>query len=113
MPQGRKVGPVLFFLFKIDLVRSSSEVKSILFADDTSVFTAGNCLTNLVTHTNEALRKINLRLERNSLTLNENETQFVVSYRKQLAYPVVNTVYLGDSVVKRVDNVEFSGIYIV
>ena len=95
-----------------DIVRSSSDLKFILFADDTTVFASGNCLTNLVTLTNDALRKIKLWLERNRLTLNENKTQFVVFYCKQRAYPVVSTAYLGDSVVKRVDIVKFLGIHI-
>ena len=106
------VGPMLFLLIINDIVRSSSDEKFTLFSDDTNALASGNCLPNLVTHTNEALRKIKLGLERDRLTLNENKTKFVVFHRKSRAYPVVNTVYLGDSVEKRVETVKFLGICI-
>ena len=91
----------------LPVVRSSSDVKFILFADHSSMFASVNCLTNFVTLTNEALRMIKLCLERNHLTLKENKTQFLVFHRKQRTYPIVNTVYLGDYVVKCVNNVNF------
>ena len=72
MPLGSIVGPMLFLLFINDIVRSLSDLKFILFADDTLVFASGKYLTNGVTHTNEALRKIKLWLGRNRLTLNES-----------------------------------------
>ena len=103
---------MLFLHFMIDILKDSSHMKFILFADDTTVFASGKCLSYLVTHTNEALRKIKLWLERNVLTLNENKTQLVVFHRKQRAYSVVNSAYLGDTVVKRVDIVKFFGAHI-
>ena len=91
-PQGSIDGPMLLLLFMNDIVRNTSDLKLIFLADDTTVLASGNCLTNLVTLTNEAVRKIKLWLERNRLTLNENKTQFVAFHFKQRVCPVVNTV---------------------
>ena len=110
--QGSIVGLTLFLLFINNIVKSLSDKKLIYFADDTTVLASGKCLTRLVTLRNEALRKIKLWSERNSLTLNENKTQFVVFHCQRRAYPVENSVYLGDSVVKRVDNVKVLGVHI-
>ena len=73
---------MLFLFFINDIVKNSSDMKFILFEDDTTVFASGKCLTNLIAITNEALRKIKLLLERNRLTSNENKTPFVVFHRK-------------------------------
>ena len=53
-------------------------------------------LSKLVTSTNESLLELKTLLERNLLHLNEDKTQFVVFHRNHRAYPVYNTVYLGD-----------------
>ena len=68
--------PNLFLHFVNDIIRSSSDVKLILFADDTAVFGSGNCLYKIVNFTNEALRKAKSWLEINRFTLNEDKTHF-------------------------------------
>ena len=91
VPQENTVGPMLFHLFINDIVKSSSDIKFILFSDDTTVFASVKCLIIFVTLANEALCNIKLWLERSRLTLNENKAQFVGFHRKQRAYPVVKT----------------------
>ena len=110
--QGNIADPMLNLLFINDIVGSSSDLKFILFADYTTVFASGNCLSNLVPFTKEALRKIKLWLDRNRLTLIEITTQFAAFHRKQRVYHIVNTVNLVDSAAKRVDNVKLLGIHI-
>ena len=87
------------FLLKNDKLRNSSDVKIILFADNTTMFASGICLNILVTLTNKSSRMVKLRFEKNCLTSCEDETQFVVFRRKKRAFTAVNKVYSGDSVV--------------
>ena len=46
-----------------------------------------------------------------SFNLNESKAQSVAFYRKRRAYPFINTVFLRDIVVKRVDNVKILEIH--
>ena len=57
------IGPTLFLNFIKDKVRRFSDVKFILFADDTTVFALGSCLNNLVNLINEAIHKVETWLE--------------------------------------------------
>ena len=107
-----QLNQMLFLLVINDVVRSLSDLNLILFTDETTVFASGKCLTILLSLINEVLLKIQLWLEGTRLTLNQNKAQFVVFHRKQRACPVVNPVYLGNFVVKHLDNFNFLGVHI-
>ena len=81
VPQGSIMGPLLFIIYINDLTLETSDMKSILYADDTVVYTKSEIKTN-ETKTNVILQKTASWLKRNRLTLNVEKTK-CVNFRKE------------------------------
>ena len=70
------MGPLLFIIYINDLTRDTSDIKSILYADDTVVYIKSEPKTN-ETKINVILQKTPSWLNRNQLTLNVEKTKCV------------------------------------
>ena len=60
VPQGSILGPKLFILYINDICNTSSLLKFILFADDTTIFWSGRDLTELSKHMSKELVKLSM-----------------------------------------------------
>ena len=69
VPQGSVLGPILFFIYLIDLPDEFSEIQIILFADDTSVLQNYKPDTGILV-ANESLNKIRNWIEEHKFTIN-------------------------------------------
>ena len=77
VPQGSILGSLLFLLY-INDIASVSNIFSILFADDTTLFYSSKSLQELATVINNELRKVIEWLNANRLSLNIDKTNFMI-----------------------------------
>ena len=88
VPQGSILGPLLFILYINDIVRSSPNLKFILFADDTNILYSHKNMDVLTTTINSELDKVQLWFKCNKLSLNISKTNFM--YFRNVHTPPVN-----------------------
>ena len=73
VPQGSILGPLLFILYINDIVKVSTVLNPVLFADDTSLFHAHTDFDTLIKEINEELQKITTWFHTNKLSLNKKK----------------------------------------
>ena len=78
VPQGSILGPKLFILYINDICNTSTLLKFILFADDTTIFWSGSDLNELSRHMSNELVKLSIWFAINKLSLNVAKTNFMV-----------------------------------
>lgn len=81
VPQGSILGPLLFLLYINDLP-AASDLKSVMYADDTSLLLKGKDLAYLSINLNRDLEGINDYFKANKLKLNTKKTK-MVCFRKK------------------------------
>ena len=96
------MGPLLFLLYINDLPRST-ELFTLLFADDTTFQISGSDIYQLYERANIELQKTSIWFKANKLTLNVKKTKFMLFvgqyFSENLQYP---TLKIGDQSITQV-----------
>lgn len=99
VPQGSILGPVLFLIYMNDLTRVDSNIKTALFADDTTLMSTGETLQEAAKNMNEILEKISTWFQCNKLNLNPSKTRYMIFNHKT---EEIDLIRINNTPIKRV-----------
>ena len=78
VPQGSCLGPLLFLIYIIDLPCALQSTKMTMYADDTSISYSSKSLAEINEAVNSDLKKLQIWLGGNKLSLNVAKTQSMI-----------------------------------
>ena len=93
VPQGSILGPLLFILYINDMYKSSSLLKFILFADDTTVYYHNSDVERAIHVASLELNNLATWLAANKLSLNINKTKLLVFNNIKGDSPPFNLIF--------------------
>ena len=114
VPQGSILGPLLFILYMNDICHTSSILKTILFADDTTCFYSHKNVNILCETVNKELKEICNWFKANKLSLNAKKTNLMFLGTRFQTKNIRDdcNVYLDGCRLTRVTEAKFLGITI-
>lgn len=112
VPQGSVLGPLLFIIYTNDLPSCLEKAKTILFADDTTIYISNKNLNYLYESVNVDLKHLNDWFRANKLSLNVGKTHYMMISNSKNAISDTLVLNIGDSVIERKSCVKFLGVYI-
>ena len=77
-PQGSILGPLFFLLYVNDLNVNFGNVKTLMYADDTVLYTSGKNINELATNMQSSLDNFVSWTSKNKLTINESKTKLML-----------------------------------
>lgn len=108
VPQGSVLGPILFLLYINDITDIFSRSKTILFADDMTMYLTGPYPEQLVHYANNELEKLHQWCLCNRLTINTKKTQFMLFTIKSMTN--LPQLQLNKNVIFQTDQIKFLGV---
>ena len=113
VPQGSILGPLLFLLYINDLPQVSSQLSTIMFADDTNMFMQHSDLKFLEHTVNMQLEQVVKWLSINKLSLNVKKTHVMLFTKKHvIANESALNIMIGKEVVQLVMKTKFLGVIV-
>ena len=110
VPQGSIQGPLLFLLYTNDIHTYSNLLFFILFADDNNLFFSGKNIGELETLVNSEIKRAQVRLEDNQLTLNLKKTNYIIIFKShKKKYKKELKIALNEYEIKKVTNPKVLG----
>ncbi|CAL8068997.1 unnamed protein product [Orchesella dallaii] len=114
VPQGSSISNLLFSLMINDLPLVFKSVKTIMFADDSTLMIKCNIndVDNMISKLNDDLKALNDWLELNCLELNTDKTEYMICGKPQLVDNLEINISIGNEELRRVKYLKILGLYI-
>jgi ribonuclease P/MRP protein subunit RPP40 len=110
VPQGSILGPILFLIYINDLGTFSDKLATIMFADDSNLFSGGNDLTQPAKSVNDEIPQLITWLRANRLFLNISKTHFMIFGPKKKNLPKEIDMIIDGKKIDHVKSTKFLGI---
>ena len=112
VPQGSILGPLLFLIYINDIVNCTESFKTVLFADDTTLYASHRNLNDLIHTVNIGLNTVHDWMLANKLTLNITKTKYLLHHRKKLVPQNLEPIKIGNSILSEDKSVKFLGVLV-
>jgi len=114
VPQGSVLGPLLFIIYTNDIPNQLQFTRTILFADDTTIYCSNTNLNNLYQDINHDLDVLYDWFKANKLSLNISKTNYMIFSNNSIPQHNLNQskIKIGNEIISRKSYVKFLGMTI-
>ena len=112
VPQGSVLGPLLFILYANDISQCMSYCRTILFADDTTVYQVGKDPNTMYRQVNFDLKTLTDWFKANQLSVNPSKTKSILFKRSGYVNDINDYLCIETEPIELVQVTKFLGLYI-
>lgn len=111
VPQGSILGPLLFIIYMNDVFNINTEVQSIAYADDITLFFTGTDPDKLIVSANNFLSSLKIWADLNCLKINANKTKALLFRPRNKIARVSTNLCLGGNNIEFVQEIKALGVF--
>ena len=111
VPQGSVLGPILFLVYINDIINSSTRLKFLIYADDTTLLLKDKNIVSLHANLNLELDQIKTWVQSNKLILNITKTNYILFQNRSIKKSIP-PIMLNGEILKKVNQTQFLGVII-